>query len=53
MSSDEQDDDITIVIPHLVNMQPQNQVLHHIKSKQVKLDYQKQKDYVMMHYRTL
>ena len=30
-------------------MQPQNQVLYHIKSKQVKLDYRKQKE-VIQHY---
>ena len=48
MSSDEQDDDITIVTPHAMNMQPQNQVPHLIGLKQVKLDYQKQKYYVMM-----
>ena len=49
MSSDDQDDDITIVTPHhVVNMQPQNQVLHLTGLKQVKLDYQKQKSYNMM-----
>ena len=52
MSSDEQDDDITIVTPHHGEYEPQNQVLHLIKLKQVKLDYQKQKYYNVM-YRTL
>ena len=45
MSSDEWEDDITILSPLPVNMEPQNLVAHHKELKQVnQLGYQKQKD---------
>ena len=48
MSSEDQDNDITIVTPHHGEYAAQNQVLHLTGSKQVKLYYQKQKYIVVM-----